>query len=269
MNLDPIYLRKKWTIAIRLVPILIGLFLIKLLLHYQGWECLSLSPLFTSLIAANTFLIGFLITGIMSDYKEGEKIPGEIATVISSISDEALCIRKSKNSPQAAELLSFLYTLTSDIVAWFYKKNRSLALMEQVRSLNDHIVALESQTQTTFLNRVKQEQTNLRRLLTRAHATRDVSFILPAYAIVDALAFFLIVGQLTLKMEPYWESMFFVWLVSFLVLYMRYLIKDMDNPFDYKAGSDAVHNVSLKPLTDLQAELGKITASAANNGLTL
>lgn len=73
----------------RLVPVLLWLFVVKLLLHFMGWECLTLSPLFTSLIAANTFLIGFLITGIMSDYKEGERIPGELATSLSAIADEA------------------------------------------------------------------------------------------------------------------------------------------------------------------------------------
>ena len=67
---------KKWHLVIEILPILIGVFILKILFHTFGLEFISLNPLFTSLIAGTIFLIGFLINGVISDYKESEKCPG-------------------------------------------------------------------------------------------------------------------------------------------------------------------------------------------------
>ena len=58
-----------------------------------------------------------------------------------------------------------------------------------------------------------------------------------------------------MKLEPYWESIFFVMMVSFVVLYTIFLIKDLDNPFDYAVDKDGSNEVSLKPLYDFRSLL--------------
>ena len=35
----------------------------KLLVHFLGWEILSINPLFSGIVAANVFLMGFLLSG--------------------------------------------------------------------------------------------------------------------------------------------------------------------------------------------------------------
>jgi hypothetical protein len=84
---------------------MIVIFLLKLLFHKFGFEFISLNALFTSLIAATIFLIGFLITGVISDYKESEKIPGNMAASLETIYDEAYILDKNKViSPQHSVL---------------------------------------------------------------------------------------------------------------------------------------------------------------------
>jgi hypothetical protein len=61
--------------------------------------------------------------------------------------------------------------------------------------------------------------------------------------------------MLILKLEPYWESVFFITLVSFVLLYMIFLIKDLDNPFDYTSNYEESNEVSLKPLHDIKSSL--------------
>jgi hypothetical protein len=255
MNLEPKYLKKKWAVGLQILPLLGGIIVLKLILHYSGWEVLSLNPLFTSIVAATIFLLGFLITGVLTDYKESEKIPGEIAASLASIGDEAICIQKSKKCAQAKALLEHISGLAGDIINWFHKKERTKLLMQKISDMNEHFFELESFTQATFLNRLKQEQSNLRRAVIRSHAIRETRFFLPAYAIVEALAFFLIIGMLILKLEPYWESVFFIVLVSFVVLYMIFLIRDLDNPFDYTGNCEVSNEVSLKPLHDVKLSL--------------
>ena len=105
--------------------------------------------------------------------------------------------------------------------------------------------------QASFLSRMKNEQSNLRKMIIRVDNIRDLSFIQSAYAIVEILAFFVVIGLLILKLEPFYESLFFTMIVSFLVVYMILLIKDLDNPFDYSEHTKSGTEVSIKPLHDL------------------
>lgn len=122
MNFESGYLRKKWSVGLKILPLLGGIIALKLLLHFLEWEVLSLNPLFTSIVAATTFLLGFLITGVLADYKQSEKIHGDMAASLLSISDEAICIQKSKRCSEANGLLQHMSGLSGHIINWFHKK---------------------------------------------------------------------------------------------------------------------------------------------------
>ena len=244
-------LRQKWHIVIKIIPFLAAIFVLKLVLHRFGLEVISLNALFTSLIAATTFLIGFLITGVISDYKEGEKIPGELASSLEAIYDEAYITHKNKNSKVTEEFIKFHSGFLESVNDWFYKREKTKVIMDKIHEMNDYFLQFEGLTQANFITRMKQEQNNVRKMVTRVHTIRETSFVQSAYAIVEALAFFLVIGLLILKLEPFYESVFFALIVSFLVLYMVFLIKDLDNPFEYEKYGEVSNEVSLKPLHDL------------------
>lgn len=253
------YLKKKWHILFQVIPFLLLIFILKLGFHYFGWEIISLNALFTSLIAATTFLIGFLITGVISDYKESEKIPGELSSSLEAIYDEAYILNQNKKSKITKDFLEFHKNLVLTINEWFYKKARTSAIMEKLGRMNDYFAKFESLTQANFITRMKQEQSNIRKLITRTHTIRETGFVQTAYAVVESLAFFLIVGLLILKLEPFYESVFFSILVSFLVLYMIFLIKDLDNPFDYAKYGESGGEISLKPLHDFISRITNVS----------
>ena len=48
------------------VAVVVG---VKLLVHFLGWEMISINPLFSGIVAANVFLMGFLLSGVLSDFK--------------------------------------------------------------------------------------------------------------------------------------------------------------------------------------------------------
>jgi uncharacterized protein YutD len=250
-------LNKKWHILFKLIPILVIVFIIKLLFHQFGLEIISLNALFTSLIAATIFLLGFLITGVISDYKEGEKIPGDLASSLEAIYDEAYIINKNKESNVTKDFILFHGDFIQFIIDWFYKKERTTIIMDKLNKMNDYFAEFEKITQANFVARMKQEQSNIRKMIIRAHTIRETSFVQSAYAIMEVLAFFLIIGLLILKLEPFYESIFFVLIVSFLVLYMLLLIKDLDNPFEYEKYGEVGDEVSLKPILDLISRVSK------------
>jgi len=248
-------LGRRWHIALKVTPMLVAILGVKLLFHWTGWEFLSLNPLFTSLVAAATFLMGFLITGVISDYKESEKIPTEIASSIEVLYDESYIVDKNKKSEVARDFHKFLLEVIVKLNNWFYRKERTRNVLDTISSMNEYFAQFEGLTQANFVTRMKQEQNNLRKLVTRIHTIRETSFVQSAYTIVEVLSFFLIVGMIFLKLEPFYESVFFVALVSFIVLYMIFLIKDLDNPFDYKSYGETGTEVSLKSLHDLELRL--------------
>ena len=92
---------QKWTIAIKILPLVITVALLKFLSHKLGLEVMELNALFTSLVAGTIFLIGFLISGVLSDYKESEKLPSELAASMRTLFDDTFTIYKSKNCEKA------------------------------------------------------------------------------------------------------------------------------------------------------------------------
>lgn len=241
---------QKWHLTLKVLPIVILVIILKLLAHQFTLEFISLNPLFTGIVTANIFLLGFLIAGVLSDYKESEKLPGDLASSIETIVDECIIIYKNKKAKPAQECLGHTLDMTNSINNWFHKKERTRALMDKLSAFNDFFLAFESLTQANFIARLKQEQSAIRRMLIRIHTIRETSFVSSGYAIAEAIALILAIGLIFVKIDPFYEALFFVGAITFLQIYMILLIKDLDNPFEYYG--EGPDEISLKPLEDLK-----------------
>lgn len=243
---------QKWSIAFRITPILLFVAALKFLTHHFELEVLELNALFTSLIAGTIFLIGFLISGVLSDYKESEKLPSELSASIKSLYDDAYTIYKGKNSQNAANFIAFQKTFTHLLMNWFYKKEATSSIVEKISQMNDFIIELDNEgIQAGYLIKMKNEQSNIRKMILRIDTIRDTNFIGSAYAILEAMAFLIAFSLIIIKIEPFFVALFFTLLVTFLISYMFLLIKDLDNPFDYAENGESGTEISLKPIHDL------------------
>lgn len=245
----------KWHIALRTIPLVAIVLLIKYIVHNMGYEILELNSLFTAIISANIFLIGFLISGTLVDYKESEKLPGELSSSLETMADEAIIIYKQKKSKDAVVFLQKLILFNDLLLDWFHKKIHSDELIRQLQTFNDDFIALEPQTQANFIVRLKQEQNALRRVVRRIHTIRETSFIGAGYAIAEIITAILLLGLIIIQMQPFSESLFFVSFVAFILIYMIYFIKDLDNPFGYYDKTNLAADVSLFPLEDSKRRL--------------
>ena len=108
------------------VFVLVG---VKLLVHLLGWEVLTINPLFSGIVAANVFLMGFLLSGVLSDYKESERLPGELSSCLENLAQEVRGIRLAKPEANVGACLVLLSQLSQDILGWFHKKHRTAELM--------------------------------------------------------------------------------------------------------------------------------------------
>lgn len=250
-------IHSRWKLALKTTPFVLIIILAKFIAHYFGYEFLTLNSLFTAIISANIFLIGFLISGVLVDYKESEKLPGDLSACLETMTDEGLIIYKNKKSREAKNYLLKLSQFSKSLLDWFYKKERTEELMKKLQSFNDDFLSFENQTQANFIVRLKQEQNLIRKIINRIHTIRETSFLGTGYAIAEIITFILVIGLILIKMDPFYESIFFISFVSFILIYMIYFIKDLDNPFGYNEADNLVEEVSLKPILDSQKRIGK------------
>jgi hypothetical protein len=235
----------------------------KLVVHFLGWEVISINPLFSGIVAANVFLMGFLLSGVLSDFKESERLPGEVSACLENLVQEVSAIRMAKPVANVSPCLILLSQISNDLLSWFHKKHSSTELMEHVNDLTPQFAMLEQWTQGTLVARLKQEQSNLRRTIIRIHTIRETSFVSAGYLLADITTIFLCTGLILAKIEPFYESLFFVSIISYLMIFLLILIRDLDNPFGYYerySGAD----VSLKPLIDTVSRLAQIASSEAS-----
>jgi hypothetical protein len=246
---------QKWSIAFKILPLVVMVGILKFLSHKFGLEIMELNALFTSLVAGTIFLIGFLISGVLSDYKESEKIPSELAASIRTLYDDTFTIYKLKNSETANQFMKFQRLFIKSLMDWFYKKGRTNILLNKISSMNDYFVEFDKDgVQANYIIKMKNEQNNIRKMILRIDTIRDTEFISSAYAIVEAMGFLTAFGLLIIKIEPFYASLFLTLLITFLISYMFLLIKDLDNPFDYCVKGECGTEVSLKPIHDLESE---------------
>jgi hypothetical protein len=247
---------QKWSIAFRIIPLVVVVTVLKFLSHKYGFEIMELNALFTSLVAGTIFLIGFLISGVLTDYKESEKIPSELAASLKTLFDDSYTIYKGKNSDSARRFFEFQKLFIDSLKDWFYKKEKTRSILMKISQMNDFFVGFDNEgVQANYIIKLKNEQNAIRKIIMRIHTIRDTDFVGSAYAIVEAMGFLTASGLIIIKIEPFYASLFFTLLVTFLISYMVFLIKDLDNPFDYATNGETGTEISLRPLYDLETEL--------------
>jgi hypothetical protein len=254
-------IRKEQRILFRVLPFIALLVVVKIVLHESNWELLPINSIFSGLIGANVFLMGFLLSGVLSDFRESERIPGEMAATLTTIADEFQIIHQRTGATVALNALQHIDDLAKGIRSWLHKKERTMVVMGGITGLNDDFIALESLTQANFIARLKQEQNALRKIIIRIHTIRETDFISSGYFIASTTTSLLLVGLALARIEPFYESLFFVIVVSYLLLFLMFLIRDLDNPFGYYESASS-EDVSLKPLDDALEDLGGRIAMA-------
>jgi hypothetical protein len=88
--------RKRFRLFFTVASVVVPLGGVKTAVHYFGLEFLQLNALLTSGIGGAIFIIGFLLSGILADYKEAERIPAEIRTAMEAINGDLTCFAKTK-----------------------------------------------------------------------------------------------------------------------------------------------------------------------------
>ncbi|CAG0942862.1 hypothetical protein BROC_02030 [Candidatus Brocadiaceae bacterium] len=204
------------------------------------------------IITATALVIGFMLAGIMADYKEGEKLPADIASALQAIDD---CIIADSNHLTETDFLLLKKTnmqLCEHIVSWLF--NRESAENSYITM---QAILLSSGSSPAFKNNVLKNIDALRRSITRVDVIRRTDFIKTGYALLEVFVT-ITLGLLTLaNFKNQIAEYLIVGSISLIYVYMIRLIRDLDNPFDYEQdGSCAgAAEVDHFPLLEAQKRL--------------
>ena len=88
-------IRQRLRLFFIVFAVVFALSLVKAGVHLAGWEFLGVNLLFPSVVAGAIFIIGFLLSSILADYKECERLPAEIRAALETIHDEAVTFSQS------------------------------------------------------------------------------------------------------------------------------------------------------------------------------
>ena len=240
------WLRRVWFFS-RVCLVLSSIMAAKILLHQRGWELLAPNPLFPALVASEVFLLGFLLNGVLMDYKEGEKIPGELAAALECLATEARSVRELHPEAEVMGPLALLAGFSEELLAWMNDGGFVTRLLNRLDQLQHSIERLGVWKAAPLQARLLLELANIRRVVVRIEVIRETTFVAAVYGMAYIGTGLLTGGVLLTEIEPFGESLFFIGAISFLLIKLLLLIADLDNPF---AAGEAmsVENVCLAPL---------------------
>jgi hypothetical protein len=250
--------KSKYHLLFSVLPIVFLAAAVKIIFHSLGWEVIpkELTTFFPSILTGIIFILGFLLAGVVTDYKESEKIPNDIAVSLYAIWQEAEFIKSVQKCPSASGMMSrlklFVPTLKDD---FFLKQNGEI--QQLLERLSEDVIQLGKEGATVnYLFRMKSEITNLKRIVNRITVIKTTDFIPSVFVCIQAITIIFLTVYCLLAVEPWWGGLILVCIFTFVIFSILTLIKDMEDPFEYDgSGYTKSDEVSLEILDNLQKEL--------------
>jgi len=260
----------RYHLLANVLPLTISVGFIKFGFHSFGWEQLpsSMLPFITSVLTGIIFFFGFILAGIVSDFKDSEKIPSEMVVSLYTIWREAENL--ANEDPELTDGLKKKIYIFVDRFKSEFLIRRVDDIFDLLDSFSDDFRQMDRKVPPPLMVRLRNEQSTLWRLLTRIKVIRSTSFSESGYLAIRAITILFIFALMLLKADPFLEGAFFVCLYTFILFSIILLIQDMDDPFEYEEGEKGVDEVNFDVLYDfgdrLKRKMSAMGASSIGTG---
>ena len=243
----------KWKIFVQTLPYVFAVLAVRMVLcHVFDFPGLLEFSEVGMVITGGIFLIGFMLSGVMADYKESEKIPGELACVLEAIVATFVMTNDSKGLPNFKEATQAMRDLSQDIMAWLYRKKSQADVFKAIERIEYHSIIADKAGAGPYANRILTEATTVRKIITRMGVISRTNFLPAGYILMNSVATIVVVLLLVTKFKSPLIEGILVSFVSLIFFYMIGLIRDVEDPFEYTDGSSGGDSadVALFPLEE-------------------
>ena len=142
-------------LLLQVLPVAAVMVLLKWLYDLSPLKHLELSPLLAGVIAAEVFIVGFILSGTAADFKEAERLPGEVVGSLDSIADECLIMDAELKLPEARQCVSLLADIGGSIHQWLLGGDGFDDVLDLLRRLNPLFIVFAPKIQAGFTTRLK------------------------------------------------------------------------------------------------------------------
>jgi hypothetical protein len=232
----------KWRLMLSTFPVVIGAVFLKYLL-FDRWLGLGGVVEFSDLgfvLTGGVFLVGFMLAGTMADYKEAERLPGEVVCSLETIEDTFNQAAASRPALDAHSLRARVRATADVIDAWLHRRETFDQVSVALDGLSEGVHEVDRAGVAPPVSvRAINEIHGLRRSLTRISVISRTGFLATGYALLETLTV-VIVGLLMIaRFKSLLAEILLVSLITLIYVYMIRLIRDIDDPFEYKEGGAA------------------------------
>jgi len=248
----------KWKLMVSTLPVVLALLGLKLFLeHVLGFEGLIDFSDVGIILTSGVFLIGFLLAGTMADYKEAEKLPADLSCTLETIEEIFVLAATDRPALDLADLRRELLALTDAIRAWLMRRVSTPEVYAAMTRLSEVLQQLERAGAGPYASRAVPQLLMVRKCVSRIDVIVRTGFLPPAYALLEVLIVMIISLMMIARFRSVIAESLLVPFVALVNIYMLRLIKDVDNPFDFKEGArdQSSGEVALFPLDEYRERL--------------
>lgn len=250
-----------YRVAAETVVIVAALVALRWALWSIGLEGISTSPLTSSIVAGGVFVMGLVVAGTLSDYRDAERVPTDLAAGLYAFLREAESFEKVWGKPDLGalreRLIAVVTTLRSDI-----NTGNTRDCQAAIEDLGESLLELEeSDVPANYVVRLRSEQAGLRKSILRVYHIQREQFLPSAKAMITTIVAVILALLLVTNMGGLAESLITLGFLSFFFLYLLRLLNVIDTPF--KVGQERTDDdVSLFLLTEVMVHAQAVGTAA-------
>lgn len=244
----------KWRLFLSVLPFTALFGLAKVALHRQGWEPWAFDSLTGALFGAATFVIAFVLSATLSDYRASEDMVLQVVNAVEAMADINRLSAASQASYNGEPLRQQLATLLGAIEGWLRNSLTREQLERNLDGVHPLLAELKREGEGSAAKDCLAELGRLRLLIQRMHVNRSTCFLGPAYAMLEIFLVAAVAALLLIRADLFDEILVVSCMLFTSFTYLLLLIRDLDNPFQYD-GSSCV-DADLTPLSTARERLG-------------
>jgi hypothetical protein len=231
-------LKRKYGLIIKAFIIVLPLIALKAIFHFLNLEIIAVGPVITALVAGVFFVIAIILSGVLADFKESERIPSELTASIEALYKDTMLIGSQEVT---AGMLIHIRELVHTLASNFERKGKwKISEVNGVIDRLDEDIRLfvEKGSPMALILKLRNELGNIKRVSNRVEVIKETSFLPAGQAIAEFATGSTFLVLLLLKIDPYYEGLLLIGVISLILISVVLLIRDMDNPFEGYATVD-------------------------------
>ncbi|NMB79951.1 MAG: hypothetical protein GYA23_12760 [Methanomicrobiales archaeon] len=243
--------RKKWGIMAKAFAIMLILLAVRTFIDIYGYDTIPINPVVGAFITGAIFTIAIIFTGTFTDFKESEKVGGEMAGALKALYNDS-CVFPLADETPARVFRSHVRDLHRVITSCFKENNFNLPdINRAMNTVNLDIRTFAAlNVAPPLIAKLRNELGTIDRMTNRIEVIIRTDFIPAAYALAEVATAAVILLMLFVKIDPLAEATVVFAVITCVLIGLLLLIRDMDNPFEM--GEHTFADVDLETLAYLE-----------------